>query len=172
MHTPRPQSELTKRKILKFLTQKVKKKFEMGFTEMKKQYILFLFLEAWAISSHIFHEITAWVLAPENTTWGFRNKLVLFKIIQHCFHCIKPVLTAYSLENILLFHFQNNSVVNSFCFLVVIAFSSAAIKPPLPPCFQLCCHRALSTQSSSASYIAQELRARFISGEFSPFCES
>ena len=45
----------------------------MRFTQMKKQYILYLFLEAWAISSHIFHEITAWVLAPENTTWDFPN---------------------------------------------------------------------------------------------------
>ena len=98
------------------------KKFKMRFTEMKKQYVLFLFLEAWAISSHIFHEITPWVLASENTTWYFPNNLVLFKIIQHCFHSIKPVLTAYSLENILLFHFQKNSVINSYCFLVVIAF--------------------------------------------------
>ena len=39
-------------------------------------------------------------------------------------------------------------------------FSPAAIKPHLPPCFQLCCNRALSTQSASASHIAQELRAR------------
>ena len=31
----------------------------MRFTQMKKQYMLFLLLEALAISSHIFHEITA-----------------------------------------------------------------------------------------------------------------
>ena len=73
---------------------------------------------------------------------------------------MKPVLTAYSLENILLFNFQKNPLINSFCFLVVIAFSGSILLH-LSPCFQHCCHRALSPQSDSASHIAPELRARF-----------
>ena len=44
------------------------------------------------------------------------------KIIKHCFHIIKPVLTAYNSEHILLFHFQKNPLINSYCFLVVISF--------------------------------------------------
>ena len=128
---------------------------------MKKQYILFLFLEACAISSHIFHEITAWVLAPENTTWEFPNKLVLFKDNSTLFSQYQARSCRLQLRKYIVISFPKEFRDQLLLISRSYGFSPAAMKPHLPPCFQLCCHRALSTQSASASHIAQELRARF-----------
>ena len=131
---------------------------------MKKQYLLYLLLENWAICYHIFLEIGAWFIAFEKRAKDISSKLVLFMIIQHCVHRIKVFLTSYSSGNISLFHFQKNFAELSYWFCVAITFLH---QPSTLTCRHVLnfaavsCSEARSTQSYSASRIAQERSGRF-----------
>ncbi len=86
---------------------------------MKEQYMLYLLLENWAISDHIFYVIGAWLLASEETVKSLSSKLVT---MQHCVHRIEHFVTSFSLGNISLFLSQKNFVEISCCFRVAITF--------------------------------------------------